>query len=139
MLDGYIAEICRMGCLGRPSALADRLLAACLELEEAALPALRSGVPAGELQRRGDEFLRSHPLGPHGKFIAHGIGLVHHEDPVIAQGRTEPLEAGMVLSLEMEFLHPDAGHVKIEDMAAVTPAGCELLSPEARDWQLSRP
>jgi Xaa-Pro aminopeptidase len=139
MLDGYIAETCRMGYMGRPSALADRLLAACLELEEAVLPALRPGVPAGELQRHGDRFLEAHPLGEHGRFIAHGIGLVHHEDPVIDPRRTEPLEAGMVLSLEMEFLHPDAGHVKIEDMAAITGTGGELLSPAGREWQLSRP
>jgi len=139
MLDGYIAETCRMGCLGRPSALADRLLRGCLEMEEAVLPALRPGVPANEVQRRGDEFLKAHPLGEHGKFIAHGIGLVHHEDPVIDLGRTEPLEAGMVLSMEMEFLHADAGHVKIEDLVAVADAGGELLSPEAREWQLSSP
>jgi Xaa-Pro aminopeptidase len=139
MLEGYIAETCRMGCLGRPSALAERLLAACGELEQAVLPVLRPGVPAGEVQSRGDEFLRAHPLGSHGKFIAHGIGLVHHEDPVIGLRRTEPLEAGMVLSLEMEFLHPDAGHVKIEDMAAVTVAGGELLGPAGRDWYLSGP
>jgi Xaa-Pro dipeptidase len=137
MLDGYIAETCRVGFLGRPPALADRLLASCLELEEAVLPALRPGVPAGELQAAGDRFLEAHPLGRHGRFIAHGIGLVHHEDPVVERRRAEPLEAGMVLSLEMEFLHPDAGHVKIEDMAAVTRTGGELLSSAGREWQLS--
>jgi len=139
MLDGYIAETCRMGYLGSPSALAERLLRSCLELEEAVLPALRPGVPAGEVQRRGDEFLEAHPLGKLGKFIAHGIGLVHHEDPVIDLRRTEPLQAGMVLSLEMEALHPDAGHVKIEDLVTITDTGSELLSPEGREWQLSSP
>jgi Xaa-Pro dipeptidase len=137
MLDGYIAETCRMGYLGRPSALAERLLQACRELEEAVLPALRPGVPARDVQRRGNRFLEAHPLGSHGRFIAHGIGMVHHEDPVIDLGRSEPLEAGMVLSLEMEFLHPDAGHVKIEDMAAVTAAGGDLLAAAGREWQLS--
>ncbi len=130
MLDGYIAETCRTGCLGRPSALAERLLQGCRELEAAVLPALRPGVAARDVQLRGNQFLEAHPLGSHGKFIAHGIGLVHHEDPVVDLGHGEPLEAGMVLSLEMEFLHPDAGHVKIEDMAAVTAGGGELLSRE---------
>ncbi len=139
MLDGYIAETCRMGYLGRPSTLADRLLAACGELEQAVLPALRPGVPAGEVQRAGDEFLRAHPLGSHGKFIAHGIGLVHHEDPVVDLRSAEPLEAGMVLSLEMEFLHPDAGHVKIEDMVTITGTGSELLGLAGGDWYLSSP
>ncbi len=137
MLDGYIAETCRMGFMGRPSALADRLLRACLELEEAVRSCLRAGLPTGELQAAGERSLKAHPLGRHGKFIAHGIGLVHHEDPVIELRRTEPLEAGMVLSLEMEFLHLEAGHAKIEDLVAVTRTGSELLSPEARDWQLA--
>jgi Xaa-Pro dipeptidase len=137
MLEGYIAETCRMGHLGRPSALAERLLAACGELEQAVLAVLRPGAPAGELQRRGNEFLQAHPLGRHGKFIAHGIGLVHHEDPVIDLRRSEPLQTGMVLSLEMEFLHPDAGHVKIEDMAAITGTGSELLGPAGREWRIS--
>jgi Xaa-Pro dipeptidase len=139
MLDGYIAETCRMGFLGSPTPLAERLRQACLELEEAVLPTLRPGIPAGEVQRRGDQFLKGHPLGQHGKFIAHGIGLVHHEDPVVDARRAEPLEAGMVLSLEMEFLHADVGHVKIEDMVTVGETGGELLSAEGRDWQLSSP
>jgi Xaa-Pro aminopeptidase len=139
MLDGYITETCRMGYLGRPSALAERLLRGCRELEGAVLPALRPGVRANEVQRCGDEFLEAHSLGRHGKFTAHGIGLVHHEDPVIDLRSTEPLEAGMVLSLEMEFLHPDAGHVKIEDVVAITGTGSELLSPAGREWQLSSP
>jgi Xaa-Pro aminopeptidase len=139
MLDGYIAETCRMGCLGKPSATAERMLDACRELEEVALSALRPGVPAGEVQRAGDDFLDGHPLGKQGKFIAHGIGMVHHEDPVVEPGNTEPLEAGMVLSLEVEFRSADVGHVKIEDMVAIHSTGCELLSPEGRDWHLSVP
>jgi len=135
MLDGYIAETCRLGFLGRPTALAERLLAACGELEQAVLPFLRPGLPAWELQARGEEFLKAHPLGAQGKFIAHGIGLVHHEDPVIGPGRPEPLEAGMVLSLEMEFLHPDAGHVKVEDMAVVAAGGGRLLGLAGARWQ----
>lgn len=137
MLEGYISEVCRTGYLGTPAALAERLLAGCEEMEEAVLAVLRPGLPAGELQREGDEFLAAHPLGGYGKFIAHGIGLVHHEDPVVERGRRERLEAGMVLSLEMEFRHPDVGHVKIEDMVAVTATGAERLSPPSHGFFLS--
>jgi len=38
----------------------------------------------------------------------------------------------------MEFLHPDAGHVKIEDMAAITDTAASCSAP--RDGlQLSSP
>jgi Xaa-Pro dipeptidase len=139
MLQGYIAEVCRTGYLGRPSALADEMLRGCRELEQAVLEVLRPGTGAGEVQRRGDEFLEAHPLGKHGKFIGHGIGLVHHEDPVIDLRSAHTLESGMVLSLEMEFRHAEAGHAKIEDMVVVTESGYELLAPDEGEWYVSSP
>ena len=139
MLQGYIAEVCRTGYLGKPSALADRLLESCRELEDAVQGLLRPGIVARDVQRGADAFLETHPLGKYGKFIGHGIGLVHHEDPVVDLRSTHVLRKGMVLSLEMEFLHADAGHVKIEDMVAVTEEGAVLLGPEDRTWYVSVP
>jgi len=139
MLDGYIAELCRMGYLGKPSGLADDLLQGCRDLEKAVLGTLRPGVEAGAVQRSGDAFLKQHPLGAHGKFVAHGIGLVHHEDPVVNSHSTDLIEEGMVLSIEMEFRHTEVGHVKIEDMVVITKTGNEVLSQEGRDWYISIP
>jgi len=139
MLQGYIAEVCRTGYLGRPSALADELLRGCRDLEQAVFRVLQPGVQAGEVQRCGDEFLEAHPLGKHGKFIGHGIGLVHHEDPVVDLRSTDSLQPGMVLSLEMEFRHADVGHAKIEDMVVITEGGHELLGPDDGNWYLSNP
>jgi Xaa-Pro aminopeptidase len=138
MLEGYIAELCRTAVLGTPSALADRMLAGCRALEAAVLPVLRAGARACDVQRAGDELLRAHPLGRYGKFIAHGIGLVHHEDPVIDAEADGVLESGMVVSLEMEFRHEEVGHVKIEDLATITVAGGELLVPTQDAWIVSR-
>jgi Xaa-Pro aminopeptidase len=139
MLDGYIAELCRMGYLGKPSGLAEDLLQACRDLEKAVLDTLRPGIEACTVQRRADAFLDEYPLGEHGKFIAHGIGLVHHEDPVIDLHSTDLLEEGMVLSIEMEFRHTEVGHVKLEDMVVITKTGNEVLSPEGKDWDISKP
>jgi Xaa-Pro dipeptidase len=139
MLDGYIAELCRMGCLGKPARLAEDLLAGCRDLEQAVLAALRPGVEACTVQHRADAFLAGYPLGKYGKFIAHGIGLVHHEDPVIDARSQDLLAEGMVLSIEMEFRHSEAGHVKIEDMVVITKTGNELLIPQGGDWFFSKP
>jgi Xaa-Pro aminopeptidase len=65
--------------------------------------------------------------------------LVHHEDPVIDAHSTDLLQAGMVLSIEMEFRHAEVGHVKVEDMVAITQTGNELLIPSGSDWFLSHP
>ena len=45
----------------------------------------------------------------------------------------------MVLSLEMEFRHAEAGHAKIEDMVVVTESGYELLAPDEGEWYVSSP
>jgi hypothetical protein len=38
----------------------------------------------------------------------------------------------------MEFRHEEVGHVKIEDLATITPAGGELLVPTQAAWIVSR-
>jgi Xaa-Pro dipeptidase len=139
MTGGYIVELCRMGCLGKPSGLAEDLLQGCRDLENAVLGTLRPGVKAAAVQRRGDGFLKGYPLGEYGKFVAHGIGLVHHEDPVVDTNSSDQLEEGNVLSIEMEFRTPEVGHVKIEDMVLITKTGNEVLSPEGNDWFISDP
>jgi Xaa-Pro dipeptidase len=138
MLDGYIAELCRMGHLGRPSDLAREMLQGCRDMEKEVLGSLRPGVEAAAIQRRADAFLGEHPLGRYGNFIAHGIGLVHHEDPVVDRSSRDLLQPGMVLSVEMEFRHAEVGHVKIEDLAVITQNGSELLTaPDS--WFISTP
>ena len=138
MIDGYIVELCRTGCLGEPPGPAEDLLRGCRDLEKAAIEVLRPGVPATTVQKTADAFLADYPLGSYGKFIAHGIGLVHHEDPVIDTSADVPLEVGNVLSIEMEFKTPEVGHVKIEDMVLITKGGNEILSP-GEHWYISNP
>jgi len=139
MIGGYIVELCRTGCLGKPSRSADDLLQGCRDLESAATQVLRPGITAASVQRTAEAFLADYPLGSHGKFIAHGIGLVHHEDPVIEKSSDVPLEEGNLLSIEMEFKTPEVGHVKIEDMVLITRSGNEILSPGEENWYISNP
>ena len=132
----YLADICRMGCLGEPSTLARDLHTACIEVQGRVRRMVRPGVPCRELLAVGERAVREHRFGPYGKFVAHGIGMVSHEQPRISATNTRPLEAGMVLSIETDFIHPEVGHVKIEDAVAVTDRGCEGLGDLGRDWHV---
>ncbi len=134
----YLADICRMGCLGEPSALARDLHSACIEVQGRVRQRVRPGVPCRELLIEGERAVREHRFASYGKFVAHGIGMVSHEQPNISSTNERPLEAGMVLSIETEFIHPDVGHVKIEDAVAVTKNGCEGLGDLGRDWHVVR-
>ncbi len=137
LVGGYVVEVCRMGFLGRPDGLVDELFDGCRQLEEAVLTGMRPGVQAKTLHALADDFLSRYKFGEFGRFIAHGIGMVHHEDPVISPQSGQVLESGMVVSVEMEFLHPDTGHIKIEDMVVVTDEGNEVMSPGGGAWSIS--
>ena len=132
----YLADICRMGCLGEPSRLARDLHSACIEVQGRVRQMVRRGSPvSGAADRRGAGGPRA-SLCSYGKFVAHGIGMVSHEQPHISATNARPLEAGMVLSIETDFIHPEVGHVKIEDAVAVTESGCEGLGDLGRDWHV---
>jgi Xaa-Pro aminopeptidase len=132
----YLADICRMGCLGEPSRLARELHSACIEVQDRVRQKVRAGLPCRELLVEGERAVAEHRFSQYGKFVAHGIGMVSHEQPQISRTNARPLEAGMVLSIETEFVHPDVGHVKIEDAVAVTEGGCEGLGDLGRDWHI---
>jgi len=135
----YLADICRMGCLGEPSRLAQDLHSACIEVQGHARRLVRPGLPCRDLLIEGERAVAEHRFSQYGKFVAHGIGMVSHEQPNIAPTNALPLEAGMVLSIETEFIHPEVGHVKIEDAVAVTENGCEGLGDLGRDWHVVHP
>jgi Xaa-Pro aminopeptidase len=132
----YLADICRMGCLGEPSPLARDLHSACIDVQGRVRQKVRPGVPCRDLLIEGERAVRENRFARYGKFVAHGIGMVSHEQPNISSTNARPLEAGMVLSIETEFIHPEIGHVKIEDAIAVTETGCEGLGDLGRDWHV---
>jgi len=132
----YLADICRMACLGEPSPLARDLHRACIEVQGRVRQIVRAGLAGRELLREGEQVVREHRFSQFGRFVAHGIGMVSHEQPTLSVHDARLLEAGMILSIETDFIHPEVGHVKIEDAVAVTDTGCEGLGDLGREWQV---
>ena len=133
-LEEYIADIARMGSIGAPPALAADLFTACLDAQKQVRGAISAGLPCRDLWRIGTEAVTAGRWGPYGRFLAHGLGMVSHEPPEVTRDSGRSLEASMVVSIETEYLHPDAGHVKLEDTVVVTPTGHEGLGDVAREW-----
>ena len=132
----YIADICRMASLGEPSGLAKELHRACIEVQDEVRRKIRPGLSCRELPEIGARASAACEFSRYARFVVHGIGLVPYEQPVFDPPSDRPLETGMVLSIETDFLHPGVGHVKIEDAVAVTPSGCEGLGDFGRDWTI---
>jgi Xaa-Pro aminopeptidase len=135
-LNDYLVDLCRMGCLGQPSKLADQLHANCLFLNDTLLQAIKPGMACQELYALGQNTLRQMSLAEFGHQITHGIGLVPHEPPTISANSQRVLAEGMVMSIETQYQHPEVGDVKIEDMVVVTANGCETLGHSGREWQI---
>lgn len=134
-LRDYIADVARMGSMGKPSALADDMLNEILAIQAKARALVRPGTPCSEVYLEGERaFKTSRFADGGGRFEAHGLGIVSHEPPRIRPDNTRPLEAGMVLSIETDFEHPQVGRVKIEDTVVVTRHGHEGLGDAARHW-----
>lgn len=137
-LRDYISDIARMGCMGKPSALADDMLQQILAIQDRIRSMVKPGVPCAEIYREGDRLFKASPFAAGGgAFEAHGLGVVTHEPPVIRPTNPRPLEAGMVISIETDFEHLDVGRVKIEDTVVVTPNGPEGLGDLGRQWTIA--
>ena len=130
----YVADLCRMACLGEPSARAEQMIADCIAVNDRLQAEIRPGMTCGELNERGQRLLAEAAYAEHGWHIVHGCGMVPHEPPVVRGDPSYVLREGMVMSMETQFQHPEVGDIKMEDIVAVTPGGCECLTPAARSW-----
>jgi Xaa-Pro aminopeptidase len=140
---GYIGDVCRMGILGEPDGELTDLLAEVDAVQQAAMHAVRAGVPGGSVYAAAEAALRSAPDRRDIDFVAHGMGLVSHEVPHLtstgpvpyeAEDAERPLEASMVLSIETTLQHKRRGFIKLEDTVLVRPNRFEILGEAGRGW-----
>lgn len=136
VMNGYHMDETRMFAIG---SMPDKALKACLsatEIHDSVLEKVRPGITTGELFTYAESIAESlgyaeYFLGPPGykvSFIGHGVGLELIEQPVIARGKMERLEPGMVFALEPKMLFPDEFSAGIESVFAVTETGARLIS-----------
>ena len=142
---GYIGDLCRMAVLGEPDAELQDLLAEIEAIQQAARKPIRAGARGGDIFAAAGEVLRTSPNGNLLDFVAHGMGLISHEAPRLTSSAPvpypgddadQPLQAGMVLSIETTLPHPRRGYIKIEDTVAVTETGWEAFGDGGRGWNL---
>ncbi|MEQ1951308.1 Xaa-Pro peptidase family protein [Mesorhizobium sp. CN2-181] len=140
---GYIGDLCRMGVLGEPDAELEDLLSEVDAVQQAAFAKIRAGALGGDLVAAGEMALKASPSAAFTDFFAHGMGVITHEAPFLMTNHPvayegvdagNPLEAGMVLSVETTMLHPSRGFIKLEDTVAVTETGYEMFGERARGW-----
>lgn len=139
--DGYTADESRTFVVGQATDEQRALFAVTREAEEAALAAVRPGVPVADVyeaaeavvERGAEPFFAPGGLSLPG-FVGHGIGLELDEPPVVWPRDDSVLREGMVLAIEIEVSALARGLMtKLEDTVVVRSAGCERVTHAPRE------
>ena len=133
---GYATDITRtVPVSGKFTPRQRELYEIVLGAQKAAIAALKPGVTLPQLNQIARDYLDGHGRdlngGPLGRYlthrISHGVGLEVHDYP--SASSTEPLQAGMVITVEPGLYIPEEKiGIRIEDTLLVTEEGCRNLS-----------
>lgn len=130
---GYHADSARNVFVGEPSPEARRLYDVTVEAYHAAVAAVRPGVPAESIHRASVEVMAEGGFEQVWK-IGHGVGLANiHEPPLLQPGNADPIEPGMVFTIDPGAFIARDTPIHIEDTVVVTDSGCESLNRFPRD------
>lgn len=136
MVNGYHMDESRMLAIGEmPGSAADASQAA-LDILDHLKGVMMPGARAGEifqaaLDRADSLGLAEAFLGLPGlksRFVGHGIGLELVEPPMLAKGRNEILEPGMVFAVEPKFIFKGEFTAGVESVIRITETGSRYLS-----------
>lgn len=133
----YASDITRtVPVSGKFSARQRELYDIVLGAQKAAIAAIKPGArlrgDSDSLTRVARDYINSHGKDLHGqplgKYFTHGLGHpvgIDVHDPIV----DEPLEAGMVITMEPGIYIPEEGiGIRIEDVVLVTDKGSKVLS-----------
>jgi Xaa-Pro aminopeptidase len=139
MFHGYAVDLTRTVTMGPADGRQRRLLEDVAAAQDAAFAVVREGVLATDIDRAARAAMERAGLGAaFGHGAGHGLGLEVHERPRVAPVRAElpgePLQPGMVFTIEPGAYFDDWGGARIEDDAALTSSGAQWLTEVPRFW-----
>ena len=132
--DGYHSDITRTFVVAGPSPQQKTIYETVQRANQAGRRACQPGVPAEQVDRAARTVISAAGYGE--QFIhrtGHGLGMEVHEPPYIVEGNEEPLQAGMVFTVEPGIYVPGLGGVRIEDDVVMTEDGAQCLTSFPRE------
>lgn len=131
---GYYSDVSRTVVVGQAPEEFERVYNTVRGAQQAAIDAVRPGVPAGHIDAVARQYIATAGYGPYFTHrVGHGIGLDDHEPPYLSSDNQQPLEVGMCFSVEPGIYLPGRFGVRIEDSVLVTSSGGERLNECTRE------
>lgn len=129
-LDGWHSDMTRTVAVGRVSDEQRAVYNTVLQAQLASLQVLREGILCREADAAARDVIVAAGYGDaFGHGTGHGVGVEIHEAPTLSPSAGETrLQAGYVVTVEPGIYLPGRFGVRIEDMAYITPEGCQNLT-----------
>lgn len=127
--ESYCSDMTRTLFVGNPTEEEQKLYDLVLRAQKAGEAMVKPGVSAEEVDRAARKVIEDAGYGQwFNNRLGHGIGIAVHEAPFIMEGNTQPLEPGMVFSVEPGIYIPGKIGIRIENCVLVTEEGCESMT-----------
>ncbi|MFJ8113726.1 M24 family metallopeptidase [Streptomyces sp. NPDC096132] len=132
--DGYASALTRTVHVGPPPDQVRRVHEIVRTAQEAALAAMRPGVPCAEADRAARAVLADAGHGEHAlPATGHGLGVTPYEPPYLAPGGTQLLAPGMCVQAAAGILLPGRLGVRLGDAVTCTADGVRWLGGAHRE------
>lgn len=126
---GYVSDMTRTVAIGKIKPKLRAMYEAVLESQLAGCEAIKSGIPASEVDSACRNILKKHKLEKYFTHATgHGIGMEVHELPVISSKQDVPLQINEVITCEPGVYIENLGGVRIEDSLVVGKNGSTNLT-----------
>jgi Xaa-Pro aminopeptidase len=133
-IDGYCSDLTRTVVVGKASERQREVYQTVLDANLKAIAGIKAGTKGNEADSLARQHIEAKGYGESfGHSLGHGVGLEVHEEPRLSQKNTEPLEVGMVATVEPGVYIPGWGGVRIEDLVVVEKDRCRPLSAAPKE------
>jgi Xaa-Pro aminopeptidase len=133
---GYSSDETCTFMVGKPTKKQKRVFTTVKKAHDLAINAVKPGVALKHIDAVARSYIEKKGYGKffnHG--TGHGIGLCIHENPVVSFRSKQPIEKGMVFTIEPGVYIPEWGGVRIEDTLVVTSDGCEVITRSDKNFK----
>jgi Xaa-Pro aminopeptidase len=133
-LRGYTSDITRMAFIGTPNPRYLEIHRIVEAAVMAGMAAARPGAPLKDVDLAARAVIEQAGYGQYFVHrVGHGLGLSIHEPPSVTHLSIQPIEEGMVFSIEPGIYLPGQFGVRLEEIVHIAPDGAHHFSELPRD------